>query len=102
MELRSELFADTKSKLQQFDHFSIWTALSFKATNIDKDYLTESTDFISNRSGNWQAKIVEYWPIAVGLFIGIVVLASVIYALFKAGALRKLRFFQMDDDGAIS
>ena len=98
MELQSGLFVGTKSELQKFDHFSVWTAISFKAASSDKDYLAESTDFISNRSGNWQAKIVEYWPIAVGLFIGIVVLASVVYALFKAGALRKLRFFHMDDD----
>lgn len=97
MKLQSSLFAKANSKLQKLDHFSVWTSISFKAGSNDTSYISESTDFVSNRSGNWQARIVEYWPIAVGLFVGIVVLAVLIYAFFKAGGLKKLRFFRMEN-----
>ena len=98
MTLRSNLFAKAKSKLHKLDHFSVWTSISYKAGNNDTSYISENTDFVSNRSGNWQARIVEYWPIAVGLFVGIVVLAVLIYAFFKAGGLKKLRFFRMENE----
>ena len=91
MNLKSDLFANANSELQEFDHFSIWTLISYEDELSGKSYISKSTDFISNRSGNWQAKIVEYWPIAVGLFVGIVVLAVVIYVTIKSGGLKKLR-----------
>ena len=98
MTLEKHLFSGKKpGKLQTFDEFFIWTALSHKTGDSVKTYITENTKFISNRSGNWQAKIAEYWPIVIGLFIVIVVLVSVIYALYKTGVLKRLRFYHPED-----
>jgi hypothetical protein len=98
MTLKKRLFSGKKpGELQTFEEFFISTALSHKKGNSDKTYITENTKFISNRSGNWQAKIAEYWPIVIGLFIVIVVLASGMYALYKTGFLKRLRFYYRED-----
>ena len=95
-----ELNFDPQSFLQtEFRHvreFFISTAIEVKDNDGDKTYITYSTKFVSNLSGNWKAEIAESWPIFVGAFIVIMIFASVLYGLHKTISLRRLRIYRID------
>ena len=94
MKVYKKLFL--KGQLKDFDEFFIWTAMAMSDDSGDKTYTTYETKFVSNRSGNWRARIAEFWPIVIGLFIVIVVFSSILYALFKTGSFKKLRFYNTE------
>ena len=74
--------------LRHLETFSLWTAISID-NNGNKQYITEATRFISNRSGNWKAQVAHKWPTIVAMFILIVALLSVCYVAYKKGLCKK-------------
>ena len=57
--------------------------------------VTESVAIFEKDALGALKQIVEYWPYAVGILIGIIIVGSVIFGLVKTGTFAKLRFHKM-------
>ena len=76
---------------------NFWTALA-KEDGMTPHLLTFKTKLIYDDAGGWRTQLATYWPILIGVFIGVVVFVSVFYALYKTGTLNKIRFWSRDEN----
>ncbi len=81
------------------NRFAVRTVMQRRTPTVSRDYVYETTEFYSVEAA-LLVMVTAYWPYALGIFIGLLLLLALILALWKSNAFSKMRVFkkQMDEE----
>ena len=76
---------------ENFETFEVITVLENNGESI------ELTDTFADTAVGSLKSILQLWPIFVGIGVGIVLLAPIVYLTYRHGLHNKVRFVKMED-----